>query len=58
MTRKRVQEDHPWYWGENNVCIAFEFNDYDKQLPFWPTKDNDLDTREAITLYFQLENCL
>ena len=52
------QEDHPWYCGENNVYIAFQFNDYEKQSPYWKIKDNDLDTLKAITIYRQLENCL
>lgn len=52
------QEDHPWYCGENNVYIAFQFADFKKQVPDWQIKDNDLDTLTAITIYNQLENCL
>jgi hypothetical protein len=52
------QEDHPWYCGENNIYIAFQFADHEKQLPYSQTKDNDLDTLTAITIYNQLENCL
>jgi len=26
--------DHPWYRDERNVYIAFQFNDYEKQVPY------------------------
>ncbi len=52
------QEDHPWYCGENDIYIAFQFADHEKLMPDWQIKDNDLDTLTAIKIYNQLQNCV
>jgi hypothetical protein len=53
---KIAEEDVPWVCRENNVYVAFEFTDYEKQEARWG--GNDLDTLKALTIYHQLEGCV
>jgi len=51
------KEKAPWYCGENNVYIAFQFaavNRPEQSLVL----DADTDTLREITVYHWLENCL
>ena len=52
------QEEHPWFCGEHNVYIAFQFIDYEQQKAGFDIKDNDLDKLRAVTIYHSLERCL
>jgi len=50
------EEDAPWFCGENNVYLAFQFTDQG-QHERWGSA-NDLDTLKAISIYHWLERCL
>jgi hypothetical protein len=52
------QEDPPWYCGETNVYLAFQFVDYVQIKTGYDMNDNDLDILKAITLIHQPETCL
>ena len=53
------QEEHPWYCGQHNVYLAFQFVDHNQnQKPDYRVQDDDMDTLKAITLYDTLEQCL
>jgi hypothetical protein len=50
------REDAPWFCGEHNVYLAFQFIDQGKHGPWWDA--NDLDTLKVISVYHWLEGCL
>jgi hypothetical protein len=50
-------EDTPWFCGEYNVYVAFQFTDHKEQHERW-WRGNNLDTLKSITIYNKLENCL
>jgi hypothetical protein len=53
------REDPPWYCGENNVYIAFQFKDHNQgQEATGFIKNDDFDTLKAVTIYHSLERCL
>jgi hypothetical protein len=52
------QEDPPWYCGETNVYLAFQFADHVQIKTGYDMDDNDLDMLRAITLVHQAETCL
>jgi|SRR6476660_8054619 len=51
------EEKAPWVCGENNVYIAFQFNDHREEKETW-WRANDLDTLRSVTIFHWLENCL
>ena len=51
------EEDSPWFCGENNVYVGFEFSDNANSIgDFW--RADDLDTLKSVALTHQLEVCL
>lgn len=52
------QEDPPWYCGETNVYLGFQFADHVQIKTGHDMNDNDLDMLKAITLIHQPETCL
>jgi len=50
------EEDAPWFCGENNVYLAFQFTDQGQHERWWSA--NDLDRLKAISIYHWLESCL
>jgi hypothetical protein len=50
------EEDAPWFCGEINVYVAFQFTDHGKQEPGW--RADDRDTLRAVTVYQWAEGCL
>ena len=51
------QEDPPWFCGENNVYVGFEFSDSAQPHgEFWQADDSDI--LKSVTLRHQLEICL
>jgi hypothetical protein len=46
------QEDAPWFCSENNVYVAFQFNDHGQHGPHEDA--NDLDTLKAVSIYHWL----
>ena len=51
------QEDPPWFCGESNVYVGFEFSDSPQPHgEFWKAGDSDI--LKSVTLRHQLEICL
>lgn len=50
------QGDADWFCSENNVYVAFQFNDHGQHGAHWDA--NDFDTLKAISIYRRLEGCL
>jgi hypothetical protein len=50
------REDAPWFCGEHDVYLAFQFIDQGQHGTRWDV--NDLDTLKAISIYHRLEGCL
>lgn len=49
------EESAPWYCGENNVYISFEFN---PKAQGELSKTNGSDILKKVAVFHQLENCL
>jgi hypothetical protein len=49
------KEKHPWYCGEHNVYIAFQFAAVE---PHTLPETHDSDTLRSVTVFHQLEGCL
>jgi len=51
------REDPPWFCGENNVYVAFQFSDgLGLQEKWWGADDSDM--LKSVLVYHWLENCL
>jgi hypothetical protein len=49
------KEKHPWYCSEHAVYIAIEFVTIDRDVP---TKINETDVVQKVTIWHHLEGCL
>jgi len=53
------KEDAPWFCSENNVYIAFQFIDREReQAVGFTLHTDDLDSLKSVTIYPWLEGCL
>jgi hypothetical protein len=50
------REDPPWFCSENNVYVAFEFDDRGVHGPHWD--NNDADELKTIKVWHHLDGCL
>jgi hypothetical protein len=50
------QEEVPWVCSENNVYVAFQFDDRGEHKHPWDA--NDLDSLHEVTVFHWLEGCL
>ena len=50
------QEDAPWFCSENNIYVAFQFDDKGRHGPHWDA--NESDVLSKITIFRWLEGCL
>jgi hypothetical protein len=50
------EEDAPWYCGEHNVYIAFQFTSHKRQEGTWEAHPTDV--LKSITVHHELEGCL
>jgi hypothetical protein len=50
------REDPPWFCSENNVYVAFEFDDRGVHGPHWD--NNDADELKTIKVWRHLDGCL
>jgi hypothetical protein len=51
------EEKAPWFCGDNNVYIAFQFTDHPEEKETW-WRANDLDGLRSVTIFHWSENCL